>query len=132
MAESPDSFTAPQLRETRARLLFLLLTRFWILLFLLGLILYFWISTPGHVFLQTSNLKNIALDTSEVILLAIGETFVIITAGIDLSVGGILVFSGVAGGLAMLHFSGTSAQVDNLQYPHASTAIPLGILIALA
>src|SRR2546426_10770777 len=81
MAESPDTFVAPELRETRARLLFLLLTRFWIVLFLLGLILYFWITTPGHVFLQTSNLKNIALDTSEVILLAIGETFVIITAG---------------------------------------------------
>ena len=72
MAEAPSSFSVLPPRETRARLLFLLLTRFWILLFLLGLILYFWITTPGHVFLQTSNLKNIALDTSEVSLLAIG------------------------------------------------------------
>src|SRR2546422_11201012 len=118
MAESPDSFAAPQLRETRVRLLFVLLTRSWIFLFLLGLILYFWITTPGHVFLQTSNLKNIALDTSEVILLAIGETFVIITAGIDLSVGGILVFSGVAGGTLMVKLSGTHAQTSNLIFPH--------------
>jgi ribose transport system permease protein len=108
------------------------LANFWILFFLLALIIYFSITTPNHAFLQTSNFKNIALDTSEVILLGIGETFVIITAGIDLSVGGILVFSGVAGGLIMLHFSGTDAQVNALQYPHASTAIPIGIAVALA
>src|SRR5437588_7255080 len=93
MAEAPSSFSVLPPRETRARLLFLLLTRFWILLFLLGLILYFWISTPGHVFLQTSNLKNIALDTSEVSLLAIGETFVIISAADELSFGGLTCFS---------------------------------------
>ncbi len=110
----------------------LALGNFWILFFLLGLIIYFSITTPNHAFLQTTNFKNIALDTSEVILLGIGETFVIITAGIDLSVGGILVFSGVAGGLVMLHFSGTPAQVNNLEYPHAFTAIPLGIVVALA
>src|SRR5712692_3244521 len=107
MAESPTSFSALPLRETRARLLFLLLTRFWILLFLLGLIFYFWITTPGHVFLQTSNLKNIALDTSEVILLAIGGTFRIITAGIDVSGGASLVFPGVACRPLMVKLSGT-------------------------
>lgn len=110
----------------------LALANFWILFFLLALIIYFSIFTPNHAFLQTANFKNIALDTSEVILMGIGETFVIITAGIDLSVGAVLVFSGVAGGLVMLHFSGTPAQVDALQYPHASTAVPLGIVVSLA
>lgn len=109
----------------------LALANFWILFFLLALIIYFSITTPNHAFLSTANFKNIALDTSEVILLGIGETFVIITAGIDLSVGGILVFSGVAAGLVMLHFSGTPAQVDSLQYPHASTAIPIGVVVGL-
>jgi ribose transport system permease protein len=114
------------------RRMVLALVNFWILFFLLALLVYFSIFTPNHAFLQSSNFKNLALDTSEVILLGIGETFVIITAGIDLSVGGILVFSGVAGGLVMLHFSGTAAQVDALQYPHASTAVPLGIVVSLA
>src|SRR5713101_4158048 len=132
MSESPTTFAGLPMRETRARLLFLLLTRFWIFLFLLGLILYFWITTPGHVFLNTSNLKNIALDTSEVILLAIGETFVIITAGIDLSVGGILVFAGVAGGTLMVKLSGTHAQTSNLGFPHDVRGMLVGALAMLA
>ncbi len=130
--QAPLEIDAPPPRAGTGRLMVLALANFWILFFLLALIIYFSITTPNHAFLSTTNFKNIALDTSEVILLGIGETFVIVTAGIDLSVGGILVFSGVAGGLVMLHFSGTPAQVDNLQFPHASTAIPLGIVVALA
>jgi ribose transport system permease protein len=116
---------------TAGRRALLLLTRGWIFLFLLGIVAYFAIISPSGTFLQTSNFKSIALDTSEVILLAVGETFVIVTAGIDLSVGGILVFSGVAGGLVMLNLSGTKAQTDNLVYPHDVRAIPIGIAVML-
>jgi ribose transport system permease protein len=108
------------------------LSRFWILLFLLGLILYFSITTPNHAFFQMSNFETIALDTSVVILLAIGETYVIMTAGIDLSVGGILIFSSVAGGLTMLELAGTDEQVAALQYPNAGIAVPVGVLVGLA
>jgi ribose transport system permease protein len=106
--------------------------RSWLFVFLIALLGYFWLSTPRGTFLTWSNLEQIALNTSEVVLLAIGETFVIVTAGIDLSVGGILVFSGVAGGLVMLKLSGTKAQTDALVYPHAGYAVPIGILVALA
>jgi len=107
------------------------LARSWLLFFLAGLIVYFWISTPPGTFLQWSNLEQIALNTSEVILLAIGETFVIITAGIDLSIAGILFFSAVAGGEVMLHLSGTSEQTINGQYPHQGIGIPVGILVCI-
>lgn len=130
-ADTGFEIEAPQEPLTVSRRLMLGVANFWILFFLLGLVIFFSLTTNNHAFLQTSNFKNIALDTSEVILLGIGETFVIITAGIDLSVGGILVFSGVASGLIMLHFSGTAAQVDALQYPNASTAVPLGIIVSL-
>jgi ribose transport system permease protein len=109
----------------------LALSRVWIALFLLVIVGYFSISTPGHAFFQADNFKTIALDTSEVILLAVGQTFVIVTAGIDLSIGGILVFSGVAGGLTMLNQSGTKAQTDALIYPHAGWAVPLGVVVCL-
>jgi len=46
-------------------------------------------------FLTVSNFLNIALQTSINAIIAVGMTFVIITAGIDLSVGSILAFSGV-------------------------------------
>jgi ribose transport system permease protein len=108
------------------------LGRFWIFLFLLALVAYFSITTPDHAFFGADNFKTIALDTSVVILLALGQTFVIITGGIDLSVGGILLLSGVAGGLVMLELSGTEAQTANLQYPHAARAIPVGLVVILA
>jgi ribose transport system permease protein len=131
MAETPTALATPHSQETRARVVFLLLTRFWIFFFLLGLILYFSITTPNHAFLEASNLKNIGLDTSEVILLAIGETFVIVTAGIDLSVGGILVFAGVAGGTVMVNLSGTHAQTSNLIFPQATRGILVGSFVCL-
>ena len=93
---------------------------------------FFWLTTPPGTFLTWSNLEQIALSTSEVILLAIGETFVIVTAGIDLSIGGILFFSAVCGGEVMLHLSGTSAQTINGEYPHAAYAVPIGIVVCIA
>lgn len=131
-AEPAFEIEAPSEERGGPREWLLALSNFWIFFFLLALLVYFSVITPGHAFLGTDNFKTIALDTSEVILLGIGETFVIITAGIDLSVGGILVFSGALGGTVMLHLAGTSAQTANLQFPHESTAVPVGALVCLA
>jgi ribose transport system permease protein len=103
----------------------------WLFCFLLGLIIFFWVTTPSHSFFATSNFKLIALNTAEVILLAIGETFIIVTAGIDLSIGGILLFAGVCGGKTMLSLSGTHEQVQLGEYPHASRAIVAGIVVCI-
>jgi ribose/xylose/arabinose/galactoside ABC-type transport system permease subunit len=64
-------------------------------------------------FLTVSNALNILLATSTLGVLAIGMTFVISSAGIDLSVGSLMAFAGVVGCLA----------VNNLDWPW-----PLGIL----
>jgi ribose transport system permease protein len=60
---------------------------------LLALCVVLWILTP--YFLTVSNLLNIAEQTAIIAIVATGMTFVIITAGIDLSVGSVLAFSGV-------------------------------------
>jgi ribose/xylose/arabinose/galactoside ABC-type transport system permease subunit len=60
---------------------------------LLALSLIMWILTP--YFLTVSNLLNIAEQTAIIAIVAVGMTFVIITAGIDLSVGSVLALSGV-------------------------------------
>ncbi len=67
--------------------------QFGTLLGLLGLCLVLWILTP--YFLTVSNLLNVAQQTAINAIIAVGMTFVIITAGIDLSVGSVLAFSGV-------------------------------------
>jgi len=53
----------------------------------------------SSVFLSVSNILNILLSTSVFGVLAIGMTFVISSAGIDLSVGSILALSGVVGAM---------------------------------
>jgi ribose transport system permease protein len=52
-------------------------------------------------FTRISNFRNIATDAAILCILGVGMTFVIVTAGIDLSVGSVLVFSGVIGGKIM-------------------------------
>jgi ribose transport system permease protein len=57
-------------------------------------------------FATVSNLRNVATDVSILLVLAVGMTFVIVTAGIDLSVGSVLVFSGVIAGKLMQEMGG--------------------------
>jgi ribose/xylose/arabinose/galactoside ABC-type transport system permease subunit len=52
-------------------------------------------------FLSVSNFLNILLATSVIGVLAIGATFVISSAGIDLSVGSVLAFASIVGCLSM-------------------------------
>jgi ribose/xylose/arabinose/galactoside ABC-type transport system permease subunit len=49
----------------------------------------------GNRFIGPQNLGNIALDSSYLVLIAVGMTFVIISGGIDLSVGSLFALSGV-------------------------------------
>jgi ribose transport system permease protein len=58
-------------------------------------------------FATTFNISTLAVDASILLVLSIGQTFVIGTAGIDLSVGTVLVFSSVVGAKVMLALSGT-------------------------
>jgi ribose transport system permease protein len=130
MAQAPPGEPALPQRAGLQRAAYFL-TRSWLFVFLLGLIAFFWLTTPSGTFLSRPNLTQIGLSTSEVVLLAIGETFVIITAGIDLSIGGILFFSAVCGGKTMLALAGTDEQVTNGQYPHATQAVLAGIVVCL-
>jgi ribose transport system permease protein len=63
-------------------------------LILVALIVIFAVLKPDEFF-SVSNGRNIAIDAAVLLVLAVGATYVIVTAGIDLSVGSVLVFSGV-------------------------------------
>ena len=92
----------------------------WIGLILLALIVAFSIIEPDS-FVDSANARNIATDAAVLLVLATGMTYVIITAGIDLSVGGVLVFSGVVSAKAMNAAGGNNWGV-----------ILLGLAVALA
>lgn len=61
------------------------------------------LSVVSPVFLSSANLLAVALATSVTALLAAGQTFVIILAEIDLSVGSTLAFSAVVTALTLRH-----------------------------
>jgi ribose transport system permease protein len=79
----------------------------WILLLLIALVATFSALRP-HAFPSVYNLTTLAVDAAILLVLALGQTFVIIAAGIDLSVGSVLVFASVVGAKVMLVMTGTS------------------------
>jgi ribose transport system permease protein len=92
----------------------------WIGLILVGLIVVFSLLEPD-AFVDSANFRNIATDAAVLLVLATGMTYVIVTAGIDLSIGGVLVFSGVVAARAMNGAGGNNWGV-----------ITLGLVVALA
>jgi ribose transport system permease protein len=72
----------------------------WIGLILVALIVAFSV-LEYESFVSASNARNIATDAAVLLVIATGMTYVIITSGIDLSVGAVLVFSGVVSVKAM-------------------------------
>ncbi len=79
-----------------------------LILLLIGLVF----SLGSSEFLTPSNLINVALQTSIIAIVAIGMTFTILTAGIDLSVGSLMALSGaLAAGLAVRLGWGTYAGI---------------------
>ncbi len=103
-AQAPDEPTGPWWKRLVAG------SSTWILLILVGLIAVFAILRPEQFF-AVSNARNIATDAAVLLVLAVGLTYVIITAGIDLSVGAVLVFSGVVAAKAMDAVGGESTGV---------------------
>lgn len=64
------------------------------------LVAFFTIMRPG-TFASTFNLRNIFLDASVLLVISIGMNYVMVAGGFDLSVGSVLVFSGVAASKTM-------------------------------
>ena len=70
-----------------------------LLVVLLALVVFFTINNP--IFFSNSVFANILLDWAPLTLIAVGETFVIISGGIDLSVGAVTGFSGIIAAFVM-------------------------------
>jgi len=74
-------------------------------------------------FLTVSNLSNLARQTSIVGIIAVGMTFVIIFAGIDLSVGSVLALGGIVGSMIM--------RADHSILLSILAAIAVGVVVGL-
>jgi ribose transport system permease protein len=76
-----------------------------IFLVLLGIVAIFSV-LRFEQFLSVPNIRNIAIDASVLLIVAVGMTYVILTSGIDLSVGAVLVFASVVSAKVMASMGG--------------------------
>jgi ribose transport system permease protein len=79
-------------------------------LVLVALALFFSALRPD-AFPKIANVMNMATNASVLLVLGVGSTFVILTGGIDLSINGVLVFSGVIAAMAMVAVGGDNPGV---------------------
>ena len=83
--------------------------------FLTLIVLFVALAVASPNFLTPTNLSSVARQTAVINIMSLGMTIIIISGGIDLSVGAILAFAGVAGTMAMA----------------GGVPIPVGVLIGV-
>lgn len=102
----------------------------WIFVLLLILVAIFGALRPMQ-FGSAYNLSQLAINAAILMVLAVGQTFVIIAAGIDLSIGAVLVFSSVTSAQVMLMLSGAPGSTYGTT-DAGWGVIAIGTLVALA
>jgi ribose transport system permease protein len=102
----------------------------WIFLALIVIIAIFSVMKPS-AFLGSYNIKTIFINASVALCLSVGMTFVIITAGIDLSVGSVLVFSGVIAAKVMVAVAGSTTAAGNAGWGVILLGVAAGLAVGL-
>ncbi|ONI85257.1 sugar ABC transporter permease [Actinosynnema sp. ALI-1.44] len=119
-----DAVPTTEQRSLRTRLLSA--NTFWIALVLLALVVVFGALAPD-TFLTFLNFQNLFVETSVLLVVAVGMTFVIITGGIDLSVGSVLIFASMISAKTMQWIS-PGQQISQADWG----VIAVGLAVALA
>ncbi|HAJ32347.1 MAG TPA: hypothetical protein DCK79_03110 [Candidatus Atribacteria bacterium] len=124
MAKSNNDFFIDFEKLSRNRTI-LLVGRNWVLIFLIFMLILF--SFLGKNFFSLNNFNNILLGVSSLLLLAAGETFVIISGGIDLSIGFVMGFVCISSSIIMrdLNAAGYSSIISIM------TGSLVGLLLGL-
>lgn len=131
-----SSLSARRLNLKRA---ILVVSQVWSWLFLLLLIIYF--SIEGTGFFTLRNSQNILVAIVPIMLMALGQTFVIIAGGIDLSVGWIMGLASVGSAKIMANliledrpaiFTSLFEQAEKIGISFDASAIFIGFLVGFA
>jgi ribose transport system permease protein len=102
----------------------------WIFVLLIALIAIFTILRPEQ-FGSSFNLSMLAINAAILLVLSVGQTFVIIAGGIDLSVGTVLVFASIASAQVMLRISGAAGGTYGTTQGGWGVVF-IGLIVALA
>lgn len=114
MEAEPTTPTTPS--TTTGRRLGQIIGQAWAWLFLAVLLIFF--SITGEGFLSLFNLQSIMANMAIMLIMALGQTFIIISAGIDLSIGWVAGMASVVGATVMSDLA-------------ASLPVPIAILLGM-
>jgi ribose/xylose/arabinose/galactoside ABC-type transport system permease subunit len=78
-------------------------------------------------FLNAQNLAQLAKDSSFIAIMAVGATFVIVSGGIDLSVGAVFALASVLAAMVLRHFGPDGPMSD----VSAWVSLPIGMLVCI-
>ena len=106
-------------------------TAFWVGLAVVVMAIIFGVLSAG-AFTRDTNLLSIGLNASQIMLLAVGMTFLIGAGQLDLSVGFNVIMSSVIAAKVIVTLGGTTEQVARGEYPNLELAIVAGVIAALA
>jgi ribose transport system permease protein len=118
--EASDVSASPASSQSAGRRVVQAIGQAWAWFFLLILLVFF--SLTGEGFLSAFNLQSILANVAIMLIMALGQTFVILSAGIDLSTGFVMGMASVVGAVVM------SELAQTLPIP---LAIALGMVAAL-
>lgn len=121
----------PTVSERVSATLFSSTSPLWIFLALMVIVAVFGVLRPS-AFLSSFDIKTIFINASVVMMLSVGMTFVIITAGIDLSVGSVLVISGVLAAKVMIAAGGGTAHAATAGWGAILAGVAVGLIVGLA
>ncbi|MBZ0279730.1 MAG: ABC transporter permease [Anaerolineae bacterium] len=96
--------------------------RSWSYLFLIAMVIFF--SLTGTGFFSVRNFSSVMVTSTLVMLMAIGQTYVVITAGIDLSIGWTVGLSSVITARTMRDLANSGTDIG--------TAMLIGVILGLA
>lgn len=102
----------------------------WIFLALVVIVAVFGVLKPS-AFLSTFDIRTIFINAAVALMLSVGMTYVIITAGIDLSVGSILVMSGVLAAKVMIAVGGGAAAATSAGWGPILAGVAIGLAVGL-
>jgi ribose transport system permease protein len=125
-----DQSAASTISQRLSATLFSSTSPLWIFLALLVIVGVFSVLKPS-AFLSSFDIKTIFINAAVVMMLSVGMTYVIITAGIDLSVGSVLVISGVLAGKVMIGVGGGVAHAATAGWGAILAGIAVGLLVGL-
>ena len=95
------------------------------------LILIFGLTAQPGTFLTVSNMMNILMNSAQMIILAVGLTYVISSGYFDLSVGMNLILCSVVAAKVFKLVAGTPAEISQGLYPHMVLGVIAAIITAI-